>query len=101
MADLPLIRLSGLPAWLIWLGVHIFYLIGYQNRVVVLLRWGLSFLSHGRAQGSRIIAGVPPREGGPTTTVDELILLHRGQLINRPGASGARGGGKESLIKLR
>ena len=61
VADLPLIRLSGLPAWLIWLGVHIFYLIGYQNRLVVLLRWGLSFLSHGRAQGSRIIAGAARR----------------------------------------
>lgn len=70
VADLPLIRLSGLPAWLIWLGVHIFYLIGYQNRVVVMLRWGLSFLSHGRAQGSRIIAGLPPREGGPERRPD-------------------------------
>ncbi len=65
VADLPLIRLTGLPAWLIWLGVHIFYLIGHQNRVVVMVRWWLSFLSHGRTQGSRIIAGMPPREGGP------------------------------------
>jgi NADH dehydrogenase len=66
VADLPLrIRLSGLAAWVIWLGVHIFYLIGYQNRLVVMLRWGLSFLSHGRAQGSRIIAGIPPRTGRP------------------------------------
>jgi NADH dehydrogenase len=66
IADLPLgIRLSGLPAWTIWLGVHIFYLIGHQNRLVVLLRWAVSFASHGRGQGSRIIVGVPPREGGP------------------------------------
>jgi NADH dehydrogenase len=66
IADLPLgIRLSGLSAWVIWLGVHIFYLIGYQNRVVVVLRWAVSFLSHGRSQGGRIIAGIPPREGGP------------------------------------
>jgi len=49
------IRLSGLPAWFIWLGVHIWYLIGYQNRLVVMLRWSVSFLSHGRNQGSRII----------------------------------------------
>ncbi len=66
VADLPLrLRLTGLPAWVIWLGVHIFYLIGHQNRVVVMVRWWLSFLSHGRSQGSRIIAGLPPREGGP------------------------------------
>ena len=57
VADLGLVRLSGLPAWLIWLGVHIWYLIGYQNRFVVMLRWSTSFLSRGRAQGSRIITG--------------------------------------------
>lgn len=56
VADLPLIRLSGLPAWMIWLGVHIWYLIGFQNRLVVLLRWSISFLTSGRAQGSRIIS---------------------------------------------
>ncbi len=56
VADLPLIRLSGLPAWLIWLGVHIWYLIGFQNRLVVLLRWSISFLTSGRVQGSRIIS---------------------------------------------
>jgi NADH dehydrogenase len=56
VADLGVVRLSGLPAWLIWLGVHIWYLIGYQNRLVVMLRWSISFLTHGRAQGSRIIS---------------------------------------------
>lgn len=56
VADLPLLRLSGLPAWVIWLLVHIWYLIGFQNRLVVLLRWSISFLTSGRAQGSRIIS---------------------------------------------
>jgi NADH dehydrogenase len=65
VADLGLIRLSGLPAWLIWLVVHIWYLIGYQNRLVVMLRWSISFLSGGRAGGSRIIAG--------TTETPQLI----------------------------
>lgn len=62
VADLGVIRLSGPLAWLIWLGVHIWYLIGFQNRLVVMTRWSISFLSHGRAQGSRIIASVPPSE---------------------------------------
>ena len=56
VAHLGVIRLSGLPAWLIWLAVHIWYLIGFQNRLVVMLRWAVSFLSHGRNQGSRIIS---------------------------------------------
>ena len=59
VADLGIVRLSGLPAWLIWLGVHIFYLIGHQNRLVVMLRWSISFLTRGRAQGSRIITDRP------------------------------------------
>ncbi len=58
VADLGYIRLSGLPAWMIWLGVHIWYLIGYQNRLVVIVRWAISFFTRGRAQGSRIIS--PP-----------------------------------------
>jgi NADH dehydrogenase len=45
VADIGPVRLSGLPAWLIWLGVHIWYLIGFQNRIVVILRWAVSFLT--------------------------------------------------------
>ena len=56
VADLGPIRLSGLPAWLIWLGVHIWYLIGYQNRIVVMFRWSISFLTRGRVLGARIIS---------------------------------------------
>lgn len=66
VVELGPIRLSGLPAWLIWLGVHIWYLIGHQNRLVVILRWSISFLSRGRAQGSRIItdpSDAKPAEG--------------------------------------
>jgi NADH dehydrogenase len=55
VADIGPLHLSGLPAWAIWLGVHIWYLIGFQNRLVVMLRWSISFLSRGRVQGSRII----------------------------------------------
>jgi NADH dehydrogenase len=47
------INLWGLPAWLAWLGVHIYYLIGFQNRLLVLLRWTFSFLTRGR--GARLI----------------------------------------------
>jgi NADH dehydrogenase len=62
VADLPPgIHVGGLPAWALWLGVHLFYLIGFQNRVLVLLRWLWSFLTHGR--GGRLITGqdLPPR----------------------------------------
>lgn len=53
VADIKGLRLSGLPAWATWLCVHLFYLIGFENRVLVLVRWSISFLTHGR--GSRLI----------------------------------------------
>ena len=42
-------RLSGLIAWLTWLLVHLWYLVGFQNRIVVFIRWSFSFATHGRS----------------------------------------------------
>jgi NADH:ubiquinone reductase (H+-translocating) len=53
----PFGRQGGFTAWLLWLGIHIAYLIGFSNRVVVLVRWAWSFLTHGRA--TRLITGGP------------------------------------------
>jgi NADH:quinone reductase (non-electrogenic) len=53
----PFGRQSGFIAWLLWLGIHIAYLIGFANRIVVLTRWAWSFVTHGR--GSRLITGEP------------------------------------------
>ena len=54
VADIKGIRVAGVPAWLLWLGIHLFYLIGFQNRLLVLLRWTISFVTRGR--GARLIA---------------------------------------------
>ena len=53
----PLGRQGGFIAWLLWLGIHLAYLIGFANRIVVVTRWAWSFLTHGR--GSRLITGQP------------------------------------------
>jgi NADH dehydrogenase len=53
----PFGRTGGFIAWLLWLGIHLTYLIGFANRVVVLTRWGWTFMTHGR--GSRLITGQP------------------------------------------
>jgi NADH dehydrogenase len=53
----PFGRQGGFPAWLLWLGIHIVYLIGFANRFVVITRWAWSFLTHGRS--SRLITGHP------------------------------------------
>jgi NADH dehydrogenase len=63
VADLHVVKLSGFPAWVMWLVIHLWYLIGFQNRLLVFLRWIWSFLTHGR--GGRLITGedlaTPPR----------------------------------------
>jgi NADH:ubiquinone reductase (H+-translocating) len=55
VADLHAIRLSGFPAWVTWLVVHLWYLIGFQNRLLVFIRWSVSFFTRGR--GGRLITG--------------------------------------------
>ncbi len=53
----PFGRQSGLAAWVLWLTIHILYLIGFANRIVVVVRWAWSFFTRGR--GSRLITGAP------------------------------------------
>jgi len=53
VADIHGLRLSGLTAWLLWLFVHIFFLIGFRNRVAVLLQWAWSYVTFKR--GARLI----------------------------------------------
>jgi NADH dehydrogenase len=55
VADIKGLQLSGLVAWLTWLLVHIFYLTGLQNRLLVVIRWTISFVTRGR--GERLITG--------------------------------------------
>jgi NADH:ubiquinone reductase (H+-translocating) len=53
VADIKGFKLSGSLAWMTWLVVHLFYLVGFQNRLVVLIRWSISFATRGR--GARLI----------------------------------------------
>jgi len=66
IAEIGPARIAGFPAWALWLGVHVFYLIGFQNRLLVLLRWTISFVTHGR--GARLISEDAASNGRVTTT---------------------------------
>jgi NADH:ubiquinone reductase (H+-translocating) len=73
VADIKGLRLSGHLAWFTWLLVHLWYLVGFQNRLVVLIRWTSSFFTHGR--GARLITGqdvegrdLTPRPPGNSTS---------------------------------
>jgi NADH dehydrogenase len=74
------LRLSGFVGWLLWLGVHLLYLVGFKNRLTALLHWFVSFF--GRARSER------------TVTVQQVLArtaLHRAQ-TPAPGGPGAAQG---------
>ena len=54
VAEIKLFRISGLLAWIVWLAVHLWYLIGFESRLLVMIQWAFSFVTHGR--GARIIS---------------------------------------------
>jgi NADH dehydrogenase len=59
VADLPIMKLKGLIGWLAWLFVHILNLIGFRNRVVVMVQWAWAYFSYQRA--IRLITGTESR----------------------------------------
>jgi NADH dehydrogenase len=55
IADLGWLRVSGFPAWLLWLFIHIFWLIGFRNRILVLVQWAGAYITYQRSV--RLITG--------------------------------------------
>lgn len=60
VADLGWLRLSGFPAWIFWLLLHVTFLIGFRNRLSVMLQWAASYLTYQRS--ARLIIGVDARQ---------------------------------------
>src|SRR5262245_9462966 len=58
VADLRGLHLSGLPAWLTWLFVHLLYLVEFDNRLLVLIEWAYNYFTWNR--GARLITGLDP-----------------------------------------
>jgi len=86
IADLGWIKLWGAPAWWSWLLVHLLFLIGFRNRLFVLIDWAWSYFTF--ARGARLIVGA---EGG---TPDADALRDRGD--SRDGGGGSRDDGGDS-----
>jgi NADH dehydrogenase len=61
VGDLGRLHLSGFPAWLIWLFVHLMYLVGFRNRLLVLIEWGWSYFTYQRS--ARLITGSTQLQG--------------------------------------
>src|SRR5579883_3232495 len=60
IADLGWLRIWGFPAWFLWLAVHIFFLIGFRNRLLVLIQWAWAYITFQR--GVRLITFAPSLE---------------------------------------
>jgi NADH:quinone reductase (non-electrogenic) len=75
VAEIRGLHLSGFVAWLAWLFVHLLFLIGFENRVLVLVQWAASYLSYKR--GARLITG-PWHAGTP------MPRLHQTSGISTP-----------------
>jgi NADH:ubiquinone reductase (H+-translocating) len=58
VADLRFSRFAGFAGWLLWAGVHIYFLIGFANRLFVLLEWGFAFVTKRRRV--RVLSEQPP-----------------------------------------
>jgi NADH:ubiquinone reductase (H+-translocating) len=84
VAQFGRIHISGFMAWLAWLFIHIFFLIGFQNRVLVLIQWAWSYFTYER--GARLITGsttlpgwnLPSSENeNPDTSAQEIPAVSR------------------------
>jgi NADH dehydrogenase len=82
VADLGWIRLSGTIAWVIWLFIHILFLIEFQNRVLVMFQWAWNYFTRNRA--ARLITGAQP----PAAEMEHPNALTAGQHFPAPAASG-------------
>lgn len=68
VADLGWIRFSGYPAWLAWLLLHVFFLIEFENRVLVMLQWAWNYFTWGRS--ARLITEPADETSGGGITAD-------------------------------
>jgi len=69
-------HVSGLPAWLVWLFIHLLYIVQFQSRILVFIQWGFLYLTFSR--GARLITGEAVSES----------LQQSGAMGSRPGSKG-------------
>jgi NADH dehydrogenase len=81
IAEIGKLHFSGFLAWLFWLGLHIWFLIGFRNRVSVMLNWAWSYFTYQR--GARLITGrrlsLQPRRKLPATEASQQTATREGE----------------------
>jgi NADH dehydrogenase len=74
VADFGKLHISGFLAWLSWLFIHIFFLIGFRNRIIVMIQWAWSYFTYDR--GARLITGPSSAIGVAPSPQLELPSSH-------------------------
>ena len=87
VAQFRKLHISGYFAWLAWLFVHIFFLIGFRNRLIVLIQWAWSYFTYQR--GARLITGDTTIPGWPNVTADSETSIATAKLRDNKGSSSA------------
>jgi NADH dehydrogenase len=85
ISDLGWVKFSGVIAWMAWLFLHIFMLVGFRNRVVVLFEWAMAYITFQR--GARLItdSGLrSPGSGSQSAGADEPGASNSPETVNRP-----------------
>jgi len=72
VANLGFTKLSGFPAWIIWIFVHIYYLIEFDNKLLVMMQWGWHYFTSQR--GARLITGDDSIPALSALVVDEMTM---------------------------
>jgi len=85
VAQVKQLRLSGFLAWLAWLAVHVWYLVGFRNRFFVILDWAWSYITYRR--GARLITGGRLSPGAPVAVLPEETPAAAEPVYNRQAAS--------------
>ena len=79
VAEFKRLHISGYPAWLAWLFIHIFFLIGFRNRLIVMIQWAWSYFTYER--GVRLITGDAPLPGWSELVKEEGLPEHHDEMV--------------------
>jgi NADH dehydrogenase len=71
VAEFPRFNITGFPAWMAWLMIHIFFLIGFRNRLWVIFGWAWSYVTFQR--GARLITGGSRYQALPAITAERIL----------------------------
>ncbi len=91
VAQLRAFKVSGLPAWLLWSLAHVYFLIGFRNRLAVVMNWGWNYVTFQR--GTRLITGI---SGSRVEDVTPVVMMEPPTSADVGDPLGGRG-----LVPLR